>query len=623
LAASGQNSVSIWVATFTLGVMLPDLAKLEPRESEDPRAWRDQLSLRLARAFALMYLVGTLVMFATTHGRTQRLLLTVTAAACAVIVGIPAVTGRPKGRLRAWCLVIPAAFASLAGYALAGFLSGPAVVFTMAVMLSGLLLGRAVMLAFAACLSLGIAVIAWAMIHSYLAVPNAADVSMTHAAPWARTIFLSVLAIGLIGGLFVEVIARMERSLEQATNETHLREQAERDKANAEIVALEAKQLETIGRLAAGVAHDFNNNLTTVIGCAELLKEELGINRAARELVEDVLTASQRAAELTRQLLAFSRKAQMVLVPTNVHELIENAVALLRRSVHPRVQVATRLNAETATVMADATLLDNAILNLLVNAGDAMPNGGQLTVATTTYQVLESDSGPGLGLAAGTYMLIEVLDTGMGIDSEVLPNIFDPFFTTKPVGKGTGLGLAAVSGTIKAHRGSINVESEPGCGSAFRILLPCATTESASTTPDSTILIRGTGEVLLVDDDPLVRRTAATTLRNLGYTVTTANDGVAAIELFDAAPERFAVVLLDLRMPRLSGEATFNELYRRGSRVPVVIWSGFGDEQDARAMLRQGAAGFIQKPYRIADLSRVLYQATEARSARTSQDKSA
>ena len=543
------------------------------------------------------------------QGPLQRRFLVVTALTCALAVGIPAATRRPSGQLRAWLILLPAMIASLAGFAFVGFLSGPAVVLTMTVMLAGLLLGKRVMLAVTGCLGMGVSFIAWAMIHGQLAIPRPQDVSMAHVMPWVRTIFMSLLAIGLIGTLFVEVIARMERSLVQAQNETRLRQQAERAKANAEIVSLEAKQLETIGRLAAGVAHDFNNNLTTIMGCAELLKGEIRANVAASELAEDILNSSRRAAELTRQLLAFSRKAQMVMVPTNVHDLVENAVTLLRRSIHPSVHIVTRLNAENATVLADATLLDNAILNLLVNAGDAMPDGGELSVATTTYQVLEADAVSAQGLTAGTYILIEVLDTGIGIDSDVLPNIFDPFFTTKPIGKGTGLGLAAVSGTIKAHRGSINVESEPGCGSAFRILLPCSDSEPVGIRADSSILLRGSGEILLVDDDPLVRRTAAATLRNLGYSVTTANDGMQAIELVDAAPNRFILVLLDLRMPNMSGEATFNELRRRKLPMPIVIWSGFGDEQDVVAMLQQGAAGFIQKPYRIAELSRVLHDA--------------
>jgi signal transduction histidine kinase/CheY-like chemotaxis protein len=587
-----------------------------PIEIEDPKVWRDQLSMKLARAVAVLCLVATLVTASMVEGNWARPLLTAAGSFYTILISIVAITGRPGGRLRAWFILVPGAVTALAAYATVGFLSGPAVVLSLTIMISGILLGLRAMIGLSVILALGLGVIAWAMIHSLLPAPSAHDVSMTLVTPWVRTIVITFLASGLVGGLLIEMVGRIERSLELARSETERREQAERDKANAEIVSLEAKQLETIGRLAAGVAHDFNNNLTTIIGCSELLKEELADHQSALELIEDTLKSAQRAAELTRQLLAFSRRAQMVLVSTDIHQLIENAVSLLRRSIHPRVRVVTRLNAENAVVLADATLLENAILNLLVNAGDAMPEGGELTVATTTYQVADEAADSGRSLRQGTYVLVEVLDTGVGIDSEILPNIFDPFFTTKPVGKGTGLGLAAVSGTIKAHSGSIEVESEPGCGTAFRILLPCSTSESGVLKQDTGMLTPGSGEILLVDDDALVRRTAASTLRNLGYAVTTAKDGIDAVEVFEAAGHDYDLVILDLRMPRMGGEETFKTLRGRAPTMPIVIWSAFGAEQDVAAMLRNGAAGFVQKPYRIAELSLVVDRAIKGKSAK-------
>jgi signal transduction histidine kinase/CheY-like chemotaxis protein len=585
-----------------------------PNIGEDPNAWRNQLALRLARGSAALYLVGTAMMWVAVTGRWQRPVMTLASFTCAVLAGIPA-TGWPTGKVRAWLVLLPAVIGTLAGFAIVGVLAGPAVVMTLTVMLAGLLLGKRAMLGVALGIGLAVAFIGWGMVSGHLPLPTAQNVSAANPGTWIRTVFLAYLAIALIGCLLIEVVGRMERSLEQAVSETLRRQQAERDKANAEILSLENKQLETIGRLAAGVAHDFNNNLTAVIGCSELLKDELTDNPSARELVEDVLTSARRAAELTRQLLAFSRKAQMVLVATDIHLLIEGAVALVRRSMNPRVEVVTKLTAENSIVLADATLLDNAILNLLVNAGDAMPNGGQLTVATTSYEIVEGHE-PGQGLAPGKYLLVEVLDTGVGIESEILPNIFDPFFTTKSVGKGTGLGLAAVSGTIKAHSGSIAVESEAGCGTAFRILLPCSTAQEVNAKHESNVVTRGSGEILLVDDDALVRRTAAATLRNLGYNVTTANDGLCAMEAFDAAPAKFDLIILDLRMPRMSGEETFRALRSRVPNIPVVLWSGFGAEQDVAMMLRNGAAGFVQKPYRVAELSLVVNDAIRANQQR-------
>jgi signal transduction histidine kinase len=188
------------------------------------------------------------------------------------------------------------------------------------------------------------------------------------------------------------------------------------------------KQFETIGQLAVGIAHDFNNNVVAIIGSAELMKEDFRANRTTPELVDDILLSAQRAAQLTRQLLVYSRKAKMVLTPTDVHQLIDHTVALLRRSIDPKIEVVTHLAAKDACVLADRTLLDNALLNLLVNARDAMPKGGKLTVATSSYEVITGSREYRRGLSPGTYILVEVLDEGEGIAHEVLPNIFEPFF---------------------------------------------------------------------------------------------------------------------------------------------------------------------------------------------------
>ena len=579
--------------------------------------WRDRMSLRFARLLALFYAIIAVALTMTMRGHRARVALVATALCCVVPVAIPALTGRPKGRAGAWLVVIPGILASLVGYATVGFLSGPAVVLAIVVMVSGLLLGKRAMIAISLATGAVLFLIAWAMIHSVLPVPIAPDVSMTQAMPWVRTTFLVYLSIFLLGTMLIEIVSRMERSVEQANKEVLLREQAERAKAEAEIVALETKQLETIGRLAAGVAHDFNNNLTAIIGCAELLKAEVSSNAEASELADGILKSSHRAAELTHQLLAYSRKAKMVLTGVDVHQSITNAVTLLRRSIDPRVQIVVDLSAEHSVVLADSALLNNALLNVLVNAGDAMPEGGQLTIATTTYMIGAASAESGIGLAAGCYVMIEVIDTGHGIDPEILPHIFDPFFTTKPIGKGTGLGLAAVYGTVKGHRGSIEVTSELGSGTAFRILLPCDNHRAVSGRPESEQLVRGSGEVLLIDDDLLVRSAAASTLRDLGYRVTIATDGVHALQILGSSPQGFDIAILDLRMPKMNGEATYDEIRRVSPNLPVLIWSGFGTEREVTAVLRKGAAGFIQKPYRVAEFSRVIHEVLESAAERT------
>jgi two-component system, cell cycle sensor histidine kinase and response regulator CckA len=454
----------------------------------------------------------------------------------------------------------------------------------------------------------GVAVagIGWAMVSGVVDAPRPADVSMTNPVVWLRTLTITFMSIALFGGLMLAVVNRIETSLRLARKETLLREQAERARAEAEIVALESQQLEMIGRLAAGVAHDFNNNLTAIMGCAELLKHDLAEQADGRELAEGILQASQRAAELTRQLLAYSRKAQMLLAPTDLHRVIDDAVSLLRRSIDPGVEVVCRLEAPHAVVAADPALMESALLNLLVNARDAMPNGGTLTVATSAVELARSerDTDP-----SGPCLLVEILDTGRGIEPELLPRIFDPFFTTKPIGRGTGLGLAAVAGTIKAHGGRIEVVSELGSGSSFRVYLPVSDAESGDARPAGSEIVRGSGEILLVEDDPMVSLTGISTLKSFGYAVTHAPDGRAALEIVRKDPRRFQLILLDLRMPGLSGEATFDALRAMDDTLRILIWSGYGAEQDISAMLARGAVGFVQKPYRVADLSRTIARA--------------
>jgi signal transduction histidine kinase len=451
-----------------------------PTGGEDEAlAWRNQLALTLLRGLLLIFVVSIVVSWLAIHGTTQRLVISSLAALASVVVAVPAVTGRPRGRARAWFVMVPALVMTLGGYAFTGYLSGCGAVLSVTLMLSGLLMGRRTMIGFTLFMVAALSAIAWAVVHGYLRAPNAADTSMLNGASWARSLTMTFLAISLFGGLMVAVVTRMEHSLRVARRETQRREQAER-------AALEAKQLELVGRLAAGVAHDFNNNLTAIMGCAELLQLEHAGPGTGRELADSILQSSQRLAELTRQLLAYSRRARMVQAPTDVHLLLRDAVSLLRRSTDPNVRIVTDFAASNPMVAADVTLLQSAVLNLLVNARDAMPDGGTITVSTASVEVDprgQDETGP-----SGKCLVLEVRDTGHGIAPDVLPQIFEPFFTTKPVGQGTGLGLAAVAGTVKTHGGRIQVESAVGRATVFRITLPrpsrrCSRSATRSPTP--------------------------------------------------------------------------------------------------------------------------------------------
>jgi signal transduction histidine kinase/ActR/RegA family two-component response regulator len=575
----------------------------EAAGDDEALAWRNDLALRLIRALLVIFVASGFIIWFSLERAQSRNGLVVAALLAAIIVAIPAVSGHPRGRARAWIIIVPALATAMAGYAAVGTLSGPGVCLTVTLMLAGLLLGRRAMIGLTVTSGLLLAMVGWAMVTGRLPAPAPGDVDMTSMRTWLRSVGVTFFAISLFGGMMVALVTRMERSLRLARQETLRRERAERARAEAELQAVESKQLEMVGRLAAGVAHDFNNNLTAIMGSAELLKLELPAQGGARELSDSILLASQRLAELTRQLLAYSRKARMLQSPTDLHAVIEQAVTLARRSMDPNIVIVTELNAPQSTVAGDAALLQSAVLNLLINARDAMPQGGRLTVATSSMELTGVSA---RGLPVGPCVVLEVIDTGRGIPKEQVPSIFDPFFTTKPVGKGTGLGLAAVAGTIKAHGGSIEVNSDLDAGTAFRIYLPCIEPDGASVAPPSTSIVPGVGEILLVEDDVMVSMTAVATLQSFGYTVTHAPDGKTALEQVSAHPGRFQLVLLDLRMPGLSGEATFEKLRDLEPGLPVLVWSGYGAEQDVSSMLKRGAVGFVQKPYRVAELSRTV-----------------
>ena len=575
----------------------------QPGDEDEALAWRGALALRVIRALLAIFVLSTFVMFLSVARGEGRWHLVVATLVAAAVLAVPAFTGRPRGSLRAWIIIGPSLLTALMGYVYVGVLSGPGVCLMVTLMLAGLLLGRRAMIALTTASAVVLAGVAWGIVSGQLPAPNLKDVDMTAGRTWARSLGVTFMAVSLFGGLIVAVVTRMERSLRVARQETLRREQAERARAEAELQAIESKQLEMVGRLAAGVAHDFNNNLTAIMGSAELLKLELPDLHSARELTDSILLASQRLAELTRQLLAYSRKARMLQSPTDLHAVVEQAVTLARRSMDPNITIVTELNARHVTVAGDAALLQSAVLNLLINARDAMPNGGKLTVATASVELTRAGVA---GLPAGLCVVLEVIDTGRGIPKEQVPNIFEPFFTTKPVGKGTGLGLAAVAGTVKAHGGSIEVNSDLEAGTAFRVYLPCIDPESVALAPLSMAVVHGEGQVLLVEDDAMVSMTAVATLQSFGYLVTHAADGKSALEQVSAHPGRFQLVLLDLRMPGLSGEATFDKLRDLEPGLPVLIWSGYGAEQDVSSMLKRGAVGFVQKPYRVAELSRVV-----------------
>jgi signal transduction histidine kinase/CheY-like chemotaxis protein len=411
-----------------------------------------------------------------------------------------------------------------------------------------------------------------------------------------------------------EWVALLQKNYNETTEHLinrldELRRESERRLA-AEEELRQAEKMRAMGQLAGGVAHDFNNMLGGIIGAAELLQVEVS-SESGQEYLKLILDAAERAGSLTRQLLAFTRKDKLLSIPVNLHEVIRAALLLLERSIDKRVTLTTELKAEAALVMGDASQLQNVFLNLGINAAHAMPNGGELFIGTC-----DLPHGPD-----GPRLEVRVRDCGAGILPEHLPHIFEPFFTTKAPGRGTGLGLAAVYGTIQDHRGRITVTSELGAGTEFRIQLPCVSGAEAPSETRDEDCARGAGCVLIIDDEPLMRATARGALERLGYSVLEAKNGRVGIELYRAHHARVSVVLLDMLMPELSGGECFDALQSIDPNVRVVACSGFTEDHRVMRLKARGLRSFLRKPFRIHELAEAIALAAGSAAATPSPER--
>ncbi|MGE0599611.1 MAG: PAS domain S-box protein [Dehalococcoidia bacterium] len=380
---------------------------------------------------------------------------------------------------------------------------------------------------------------------------------------------------------------------------------AEEERRRLDLQMQHTQKLESLGVLAGGIAHDFNNLLVAILGNAGLALIELPPESPARQTVQAIETAAQRAAELTRQMLAYSGKGQFVVEPLNLSKVVEEMAHLLEVSVVKGATLKYRFGPNLPAIEGDATQIRQVIMNLIINASDAIGDrSGVISISTgmlfADRAYLEGTFMDG-DLPEGDYVFLEVADTGVGMDAETQQRIFDPFFTTKFTGR--GLGLAAVLGIIRGHRGAVKLYSEPGRGTTFKILFPAgsaaAEREPADTdTPGAGIAGR---TILVVDDDETVRSVTRRIIELAGANVLTAEDGLAGLEVYQANPG-IDLVLVDMTMPRMDGEETFRELRRIDPDVRVVLMSGYSEQDATERFAGKSLAGFIQKPYRPADL---------------------
>lgn len=382
-------------------------------------------------------------------------------------------------------------------------------------------------------------------------------------------------------------------------------------------IRLQQEKLESLSVLAGGIAHDFNNILVGVLGYADLALEYVVDNAPVSESIKAIQKSAERAAELANLMLAYSGKGNFVVQPVNLSDLVKEIVHLLEVSISENVALKYECEEDLPAVNADSTQIRQVVMNLIINASEALGDTrGAVSVRVGSMvcdKAYLQESYWNEDFSEGPYVYIEVLDTGCGMDEETVNKMFDPFFTTKFTGR--GLGLAATSGIVRAHMGVLKVSSELGRGTSIRMLLPAselpvnAADEESQGLPPSDLYDKGT--VLVVDDQEVVREVNKRILEAAGFNVLLAADGQEGVELLQSHRDEILVVLLDLSMPNMSGEETYEELKRIRGDLPVLFYSGYHEEELASRFTDEGLAGFIQKPYRGADLIAKLHEVAQ------------
>jgi PAS domain S-box-containing protein len=384
------------------------------------------------------------------------------------------------------------------------------------------------------------------------------------------------------------------------------RRRMEEERLRLERQLLQAQKLESLGVLAGGIAHDFNNLLVAILGHADLALRDLAPMAPAREGLAEIEKATRRAADLARQMLAYSGRGHFALEDVRLHELVEEMTHLLRSGISKKAALRLDLDRDAPPVRGDATQIRQIVMNLVINASEAIGEREGSIVLATGWGWFSSGDLEGIPVGEppqeGRYVWLEVSDTGCGMDDETQRRVFEPFFTTKFTGR--GLGLSAVLGIVRGHKGTLRLRSEPGKGTAFRVLFPAlqaGTPRGTERTPDVEEWV-GSGTVLLVDDEEIVRELGQEMLARLGFRVVTASDGREATEVFRQLRDEIVLVLLDLTMPRMSGEETFQALREIDPGVRIVLSSGYSETDVASRFAGTGLAGFVQKPYSLRDL---------------------
>jgi nitrogen-specific signal transduction histidine kinase/CheY-like chemotaxis protein len=363
-----------------------------------------------------------------------------------------------------------------------------------------------------------------------------------------------------------------------------------------------SQKMESIGQMAGGMAHDFNNQLAIIMGNAQLALADLKESSPGWLEFKEIMTASVRARELTMKLLTFARREKINPQPLSVKTVVEDIAKLLKRSIPKKISVLTKFSVKDSVAMMDVNQMHQALLNICNNAAAAMPNGGYLTIDLSEVDVDEA-AAITAETAPGRYSVIKVADTGTGMPPEVAERIFEPFFTTKSRDEGTGLGLAITYGIVKNHGGFIDVVSEVGSGTSFFVYLPVDESEtSAAQIKEDECVYQRTGTIMVVDDEKQALSVAERILRKFGFDVVAASNGPDAVKAFKRLGGQIDLVVLDIIMPGMDGADVFRELRAIEPDVKVILASGYSVNGQAGAIMKEGAVGFVQKPFTIAEL---------------------
>ncbi len=384
------------------------------------------------------------------------------------------------------------------------------------------------------------------------------------------------------------------------------RKTAEQERRKLEVQFQQAQRFEALGTLAGGIAHDFNNLLMNIQGNTSIMLFELNNTHPHFELLKNIEKQVKSGAQLTRQMLGYARKGKFNVKPVDLNQIVDESAETFGRT-RKEITIVRKFENDLFSIAADKGQIDQVLLNLYVNAADAMPGGGKLILKTQnqTHLNIKSDH---YNPMPGNYVQLTITDTGSGMDKAVLERIFDPFFTTKEMGRGTGLGLASVYGIIKSHDGYIDVESEKGFGTTFTIFLPASESGAEGNAEADASLIKGSGTLLVVDDEELVLEVAANMLEKLGYTVLKAHNGTQAVDIFKANHGNIKMVILDIIMPDMGGGAVYDKIKPINPDVKVLLSSGYSVDGQAIELLERGCDGFMQKPFTMEELSGKITQ---------------